>query len=123
MPKSQNKGESLHFKEMDLNLVLIGVAISVNGVPIRLTDERWEHIVIGHPELKELFTEVINTIREPLSVRLGNNDELLAIQELEAGKYIVVVYREINTKDGFVITAFITKKIKQMQRRLQLWPK
>ncbi|SFF93282.1 hypothetical protein SAMN05660649_00066 [Desulfotomaculum arcticum] len=68
-------------------MVLIGVAISVNGVPIRLTDERWKHIVIGHPELKDLFTEVINTIREPLSVRLGNNDELLAVQRI-GGRYI-----------------------------------
>lgn len=104
-------------------MVLIGVAISVNGVPVRLTDERWEHIVIGHPELKDLYTEVINTIREPISVVLGNNDELLAVQELEADKYIVVVYREVSTKDGFIITAFITKKIKQLQRRVQVWPK
>jgi hypothetical protein len=29
------------------------LAKSKNGVPIRLTDERWAHILIGHPELKE----------------------------------------------------------------------
>lgn len=104
-------------------MVLIGVAISINGVPIRLTDERWEHIVTGHSELKDLFDMVMNIIREPLSVRLGDNGELLAIQELEPGKYVVVVYREISKKDGFVVTAFITKRIKQMQRRAQVWPK
>ncbi len=27
------------------------IAISVNGVPIRLTDERWSHIVNAHDDL------------------------------------------------------------------------
>jgi len=35
----------------------------------------------------------------------------------------VVVYREKTEKDGFLITAFLTKKIKQVQRRPQVWPK
>jgi len=31
--------------------MILGIADSVNGVPIRLTDERWEHILDSHPEL------------------------------------------------------------------------
>src|SRR6267378_2611821 len=31
--------------------MILGIADAVNGVPIRLTDERWEHILDSHPEL------------------------------------------------------------------------
>lgn len=104
-------------------MVIIGVAISINGVPIRLTAERWEHITVGHPELKDLYESVINAISTPESIRLGNNNEYLALKKANDNKYIVVVYRETNKKDGFVITAFLTKRIKQIQRRPQVWPK
>jgi hypothetical protein len=37
------------------------------------------------------------------------------------GKYIVVVYRE-QENDGFVITAFLTRRIRSLERRKQVWP-
>ena len=37
-------------------------ALSRNGVPIRLTDERWAHIVEEHAELAGLCPEVLETI-------------------------------------------------------------
>jgi len=36
---------------------------------------------------------------------------------------MVVVYRETNFEDGFVIIAFITKKINKLKRRPQVWPR
>lgn len=51
-----------------------------NNKPIRLTDERWGHIV-----------------------------------------GFVVIYRE-SVDDGFVITAFLTKRPQWFTRRVQLWP-
>lgn len=90
-------------------MVVIGVTISVNNVPIRLTKERWNHIVTGHPELKELFEGVTKTISKPDYIMLGNNNELLAVRK-QHDRYLVVVYRETSIKDGFVITAFVTKK-------------
>jgi len=47
--------------------------------------------------------------------------ELLAARELEAGKLIVVVYREGRT-DGFIITAFLTRRLASLNRKKQLWP-
>lgn len=38
------------------------VARSVNGVPIRLTYERWYHIVENHDELASYFHDVLETI-------------------------------------------------------------
>lgn len=48
------------------------VAISKNKVPIRLTNERWFHITIGHPETADLYYEIINTVENPETIYEGN---------------------------------------------------
>ena len=95
---------------------------SKNGVPIRLTDERWAHITEEHSELAGLQSEVVETIADPTGIFAGNQGELLAVREVEAGKYLVVVYRE-SPQDGFIITAFLTRKGHTLRRRQQLWPR
>ena len=39
-------------------------AYSVNGVPIRLTHERWFHIIENHDDLASYFYEVLDTIEK-----------------------------------------------------------
>ncbi len=97
------------------------IALSRNGVRIRLTDERWSHIIEEHCELETLRLEVLEAISSPVRIVEGGEGELLAVRELELGKYIVVVYREVSN-DGFVITAFLTRRIGRLGRRKQLWP-
>ena len=96
--------------------------LSKNGVPIRLTDERWAHITEEHCELAGLRLEVLETIADPSRILAGREGELLAVREISVGKHVVVVYREFDN-DGFIITAFLTSKIKSLNRRTQLWPK
>jgi hypothetical protein len=98
------------------------IVISKNGIPIRLPDERWTHIEYEHDELTGLRREVLRTVAEPDKIYAGGNDELLAIRETEPGKWLVVVYKELSPNDGFVITAFFTRRTKQLQRRTVLWP-
>jgi hypothetical protein len=69
---------------------MISIAQSVEGISIRLTDERWAHITDEHRELTGL-------------------------------KWVVVVYRE-KGDDGFVITAFLTRRTRSLEKRKQLWP-
>src|SRR5882724_10011107 len=94
---------------------------SKNGVPIRLTDERWAHIIEEHSELAGLQSEIVETVANPTEIFAGNQGELLAVREVEPGKYLVVVYRE-SQQDGFIITAFLTRKGYTLRRRQQLWP-
>ena len=100
---------------------MTSTATSKNGIAIRLTEERWSHIVEEHAELIELRTEVMTTIEDPIQVVAGGAGELLAIRNLELGKFLVVVYREL-VGDGFVITAFLTRRLRSLERRKQLWP-
>jgi hypothetical protein len=94
---------------------------SKNRVPIRLTDERWAHITEEHSELAGLRLEIVETVANPPEIFAGNRGELLAVREIDPGKYLVVVYRE-SPQDGFIITTFLTRKGQALRRRQQLWP-
>lgn len=105
---------------------IVAVAVSKNKVAIRLTAERWLHIVESHDYMAGFFHEVLEAISDPDYVVVGKKEELLAIkfyEETNLGpKYLVAIYREMNKK-GFVITAFITSKIDKILRRKVLWQK
>jgi hypothetical protein len=100
---------------------MIDRIVSKGGIAIRLTDERWAHITEEHCELAGLRAEVIETVSYPHRILLGGDGELLAVREIDAGKHLVVVYREQNN-DGFIITAFLTRRIRSLEKRRQVWP-
>ncbi len=95
---------------------------SKHGVPIRLTEERWLHITEEHSEMAGYYFEVLETVQDPQEIYEGRAGEQLAVREVEPGKYLVAVYREIHGEDGFVITAFLTRRIEQIRKRRKLWP-
>lgn len=97
------------------------VVLSTQNVPIRLTDERWAHITEEHCELAGMRFEVLDTVANPELILAGGAGELLAIREQYFDKRLVVVYREFED-EGFIITAFLTSKIKFLKRRKKLWP-
>lgn len=96
-------------------------ATSINGITIRLPDERWQHIIQRHANLTDQQALLLQTISAPTRILQGNEDALMAIREIDPGKWLVVVYKEDNT-DGFVITAFSTRRINSLNRRQQIWP-
>jgi len=68
------------------------------------------------------YFEVLETVQDPDAIYEGKADELLATKEIEPGKFMVVVYKEMGKEDGFVMTAFLTRRIKQIERRTRIWP-
>lgn len=100
---------------------MIDRIVSKGGIGIRLTDERWTHITEEHCELAGLRSEVVETVSHPDRILLGGDGELIAVREVDIGKHLVVVYRE-QTNDGFIITAFLTRRIRYLEKRRQLWP-
>jgi hypothetical protein len=95
--------------------------LSKNGIPIRLTAERWAYITEQHCEMAGWQDEVLETVFQPERILAGSDGECLAVRQVEPGKWLVVVYREL-IDDGFVITAFLTHRIRSLERRTQLWP-
>lgn len=87
---------------------------SRNGVPVRLTEERWGHILNRHPEMGGLREKTLETLAEPDIIQRGDFGELLAVRSyaetLLGEKYLVVAYREVSDEDGFVLTAYLTRR-------------
>jgi hypothetical protein len=99
------------------------ISSSVNGVPIRLTDERWQHIVDGHPEMASEQDHVLQTVEAPDFVQAGDFGELLAVRQWLVTafrrKFVVVAYREVDRMDGFVLTAYLARR--PSRSRMVVW--
>lgn len=95
---------------------------SHNNIPIRLTTERWQHIIMRHPEMVNQREYLLETITSPDLIQRGDFDPPIAIKFYKktplTSKYLVVVYKEL-TNDGFVITAYYT--VKPSERRQIVW--
>jgi len=91
----------------------LDIAYSVNNIPIRLTYERWYHIIENHDDLASYFYDILEIIEKPEFIIQGNKGTLKATKNLAKKKWMVVIYKELSKNDGFVITAyFLSKKPK-----------
>ena len=95
-------------------------AKSVNGIPIRMTDERWVHIVENHDDLAGYYDEILNVVEYPDYVIKGYRGALIVLRKVEKGKFLAVVYKETSDKDGFIITAYFTRKIR-LEEEVIVW--
>ena len=95
---------------------------SKNDVAIRLPEERWFHITEEHSEMAGYYFEVLEAVAQPEAIYEGRAGECLAVREVEKDKYIVVIYKEVSNEDGFIISAFLTQRKRQLERRRRLWP-
>ena len=102
---------------------MIDIAESKNRVPIRLTEERWYHIVEHHEDLAGHAREILDTVENPDFIVRGWTDEYIAVREVQKGRHLVVAYKEISKDDGFIITAYFTKRLARLQRREVVWRK
>jgi hypothetical protein len=87
---------------------------SLAGVPIRLTDERWQHIELRHPELAGRVQDVLDTVADPDLILEGAEDELLAARwfsRRRRGHYVIVASRELSATDGSAITAYSARRL------------
>lgn len=55
--------------------------------------------------------ELIEAIRSPDLVQEGDFGALMAVKSCD-GLYLVVIYRELGPDDGFVITAYLTNRLR-----------
>lgn len=68
--------------------------------------------------------KITETIEDPDIILEGDFGELLAIRKydktpISENKYLIVVYKEIKLNDGFILTAYFSRKTSK--RRKILW--
>ncbi len=98
------------------------IVVSKDSVPIRLTEERWFHIIENHDDLAGHYDNVLQTIEDPDYIIEGYKKALIALRRISKKKFLAVVYKEISKKDGFVITAYFTSKL-SLEKEVVLWEK
>ncbi len=107
-------------------MIPIKIIKSFAGKDIRLTSERWGHILESHDYMAGYEDLVIQTISEPEYIVKGWVNEKIACKNFKnthlGEKWMIVIYKE-DSKDGFIISAFMTSNIKKILRRGILWPK
>lgn len=105
--------------------MILATAFSKNGVPIRLTSERWQHIVLTHLEIDpDDFQKIIKIITNPDLILKGNKGELIAVKKMPRKKaWIVVPYKEVSQEDGFVLTTYFTSDLFWLLKKEIIWSK
>jgi len=87
------------------------------GKKIRLTEERAKHIC-EHPEMFNLFSEISHVLKYPQVVMFSRTDETVNLyyrfyyKTLVGDKWLCVVVKDSND-DSFILTAYLTDKIKK----------
>src|SRR5687767_14757018 len=87
--------------------MILDIVESIDGVPIRLPDERWGHILDEHPYMSGFYQEILNAVSKPEFITRGNKGMKIAVVNLGRRHWLHVLYRQISQADGFIISAFI----------------
>lgn len=90
--------------------MILDIVESIDGVPIRLTDERWGHILNGHPLMSGYYERILSTIENPTFILRGNKRSKIAVNNYGRKQWLHVVYREINSNDDFIVSAYLKKE-------------
>lgn len=61
-------------------MAYLNVVVSKNGKPVRVTHERWAHIVEAHDYMAGNIDLVLETIADPDYIVKGSKDEVIAIR-------------------------------------------
>ena len=85
----------------------LDIVESVDGVPIRLTDTQWEHILEEHPYMNGYYQAMLDCINYPEFVLRGRKGSKGAVLNVGRKKWLHVFYRQLNKTGGFIITAYI----------------
>jgi len=94
------------------------------GLAIRLTAERLEHI-LGHPEMAGMESAIEETLAQPEEVLESLSDPQACLYyryyvgTMVGDKYVCVVVKIVG-QDAFVLTAYLTDKVKKGNR---IWPR
>ena len=91
--------------------MILGIATSLNNVPIRLTDERWEHILDSHPELASYRETILDTGEHPDYILASRRGALAAVVVLGRKAFLHVFYVEKGRHDGFILSALVEEKM------------
>jgi len=108
---------------------ILAIVKSRSGAQIRLTERQWKHIITARPQLEDFQGEILKTIEDPDEVhappprarpQLHAIKKFRRLKDVGLSQNLVVVYRELSPREGFIITAFPISDRKR-RRMHRLW--
>jgi hypothetical protein len=66
----------------------VDIVVSKDSVPIRLTEERWFHIIENHDDLAGHYDNVLQTIEDPDYIIEGYKKALIALRRISKKKVL-----------------------------------
>lgn len=100
--------------------MILETVYSLNNVPLRLTEERWEHIVGSHPYMTRYYEDMLDAVDDPEYILPGHKGSLIAVVRLRKKAILHVMHRELSKTDGFIITAYIKTSF---DKNKAIWPR
>ena len=88
---------------------------TLDGIIIRTTKENWQRIVTTkHPSIIKYEEQVKETLKDPDQMRKSQQDSRVRLYYKSIGKlYVCVVTDHVTAKEGYIITAYLTDRIKE----------
>ena len=90
------------------------------GVYIKFFTERLlkrDAITIKHPVIAKYQDQVKDSLRNPDEIRRSNEDPRVHLYYFDIGNvYVCAVCDHLNEKSGYIITAYLTKRIKEGEK-------
>ena len=86
------------------------------GLNIRTNQSHWNLIQIKHPEVKEKLLLIKQTLKMPDLITKSKVDKTVLLFYKKINGYWLCVVTKNNVLDGFIITAYITDKIKEGEK-------
>ena len=85
------------------------------GVKIRTTRDYWKKIVtIKHPIITKYEKQVKESLRKPTEIRKSKQDPSVHLYYKNIGNiYVCTVCDHLDNKSGYIITAYLTKRIRE----------
>lgn len=80
---------------------------------VHTSEDYWQRLLIKHPELASKLEEVKNTLQNPVEIRKSKSDEFVFLFYSESQKYWLCAVARKENQDGFLITAYLTDRIKE----------
>lgn len=86
-----------------------------NGTIIRTTKDYWQRIVTTkHPSIAKYEDQVKGVLQDPDEIRRSKQDQRVHLYYKSIGKlYVCVITDHIIEKEGYIITAYLTDRIKE----------
>jgi hypothetical protein len=90
-------------------------SIAFDGTKVVLKQERWHHIVLRHPELKNAAELILDVVAHPDEVYVDPTGAFHALKRVsDISDFLVVIY-SVND-EGYIRTAYFTSTIRKTRR-------